>query len=58
MLAKKKDGPPLGFFSTFRDQLNQKHPLFLLVDQIDWQCFEQAFARLYCPDNGRPSLSG
>ena len=55
MLAKKKNTAQLGFFSTFRDQLNQKHPLFVLAGQIDWQSFEDAFAPLYCPDNGRPA---
>ena len=55
MLAKKKNSAQLGFFSTFRDQLNQKHPLFVLAGQIDWQSFEDAFAPLYCPDNGRPA---
>lgn len=55
MLAKKKNTAQLGFFSTFRDQLNQKHPLFVLAEQIDWQSFEDAFAPLYCPDNGRPA---
>ena len=55
MLAKKKNTAQLGFFSTFRDQLNQKHPLFVLAGQIDWQSFQDAFAPLYCPDNGRPA---
>jgi IS5 family transposase len=35
--------------------LNQKHPLFVLASQIDWLVFEQAFAPLYCLDNGRPA---
>ena len=47
MLATKKNTAHLGFFFTFRDQLDQKHPLFLLADQIDWQRFEDAFAPLY-----------
>lgn len=55
MLAKKKNTLQLGFFFTFRDQLDQKHPLFFLADQIDWQSFEDAFAPLYCLDNGRPA---
>ncbi len=55
MLAKKKNTAQLGFFLTFRDQLNQKHPLFVLAEQIDWQSFEDAFAPLYCLDNGRPA---
>ena len=55
MLAKKNNTAQLGFFSTFRDQLNQKHPLFVLAGQIDWQSFQDVFAPLYCPDNSRPA---
>ena len=55
MLAQKKNTAQLGFFSTFRDQLNHKHPLYVLAGQIDWQYFQDAFAPLYCPDNGRPA---
>ena len=27
----------------------------MLAGQIDWQSFQDAFAPLYCPDNGRPA---
>ena len=35
-------------------QLNQKHPLYLLANKIDWNAFEEAFKGLYCANNGRP----
>ena len=35
-------------FSSLADQLNQKHPLYLLADKIDWHRFEEAFSPLYC----------
>lgn len=43
------------FFSLLADQLNQKHPLYILADKIDWHRFEEAFTPLYCADNGRPA---
>ena len=54
MIPKKKDTSQLGFFSKFEDQLNQKHPLYLLANEIDWQVFDDAFLPLYSKDNGRP----
>ncbi|MET3114045.1 hypothetical protein AAKU52_001778, partial [Pedobacter sp. CG_S7] len=35
--------------------LNQKDPLFILAEQVNWSIFEEAFAPLYCLDNGRPA---
>jgi len=56
MLAKKpKDNGPSLFYSSLSVMLNQKHPLFILADQINWSVFEEAFAPLYCLDNGRPA---
>jgi transposase, IS5 family len=44
----------------FRSRLDQildnKHPLFVLANQIDWSAFDQQFGRLYA-DKGRPALS-
>jgi IS5 family transposase len=45
----------MGFYSTFEEQLNRKHPLYILANKINWQQFEEAFKDLYCPDNGRPA---
>ena len=42
-------------FFDLESQLNQKHPLYLLANKIDWNVFEEAFKELYCADNGRPA---
>lgn len=55
MLPQKKNPAQLGFFSTFEEQLSQKHPLYILANQIDWAQFEEAFLPLYSKDNGRPA---
>ena len=47
--------PQPSLFSLLADQLNQKHPLYLLAGKIDWHRFEEAFTPLYCADNGRPA---
>ena len=43
-------------FFTLEDQLNQKHPLYLLAKEIDWEKFENAFRTLYSQENGRPCV--
>ncbi len=55
MLSKTINPGQMGFYSTFEEQLNRKHPLYILANQINWQKFEEAFKDLYCPDNGRPA---
>lgn len=55
MIPRKKDISQLGFFSSFDDTLNQKHPLYILANRVDWSRFESAFLPLYCQDNGRPA---
>lgn len=55
MLSTNKTTVQLGFFMGLQDQLNQQHPLYQLANLIEWQRFEDAFAPLYCADNGRPS---
>ena len=42
-------------FFDLESQLNQKHPLYLLANKIDWNVFEEAFKDLYCSNNGRPA---
>ena len=36
--------------------LNDKHPLFVLADQIDWKTFEEEFGALFVEHKGRPGL--
>lgn len=55
MIPRKKDTSQLGFFNSFDDTLNQRHPLYILANQVNWVQFEDAFLPLYCPDNGRPA---
>ena len=42
-------------FFDLESQLNQKHPLYLLANKIDWNVFEEAFKDRYCANNGRPA---
>ena len=37
----------MGFFSALADQLNQKHPLYLLAGKINWPVFDEAFKKYY-----------
>jgi len=55
MLPKKKDTTQGSMFFGLEDTLNQKHPMYILAHQVDWQLFENSFTPLYCLDNGRPA---
>lgn len=54
MLAKSKNTAQLGFYSTFEEQLNHHHPLYVLAQRINWKIFEDAFSKYYS-DEGRPA---
>lgn len=54
MLAKKQSTSQLGFYSTFEEQLSHQHPLYILANKINWNLFEEAFAKLYS-EEGRPA---
>ena len=54
MIAKQKVQNQTSLFFSFESTLDQKHPLFVLANKIDWSVFEKAFEPLYCKDNGRP----
>jgi transposase, IS5 family len=54
MLSKQTSSAQLGFYSTFEEQLSHHHPLYILANKINWDIFEQAFAKLYS-DEGRPA---
>jgi hypothetical protein len=36
MLKKKENPAQLGFYSSFEEQLNHKHPLYILTQKINW----------------------
>jgi hypothetical protein len=46
MLSKKQSTSQLGFYSTFEEQLSHKHPLYILANKINWDIFQEAFAKL------------
>lgn len=50
MKGKSPDHRQLDMFNQrLADQLNPKHPLYRLADQIPWQKFEDEFSELYSP---------
>lgn len=55
MLKKEQKQQQGTLFFTLKDMLNQKHPLFILSNVINWKQFDDAFISLYCEDNGRPA---
>ncbi len=55
MIPHKKSSQQIGFFHSFEDTLNPKHPLFVLANKMDWSVFEKAFLPLYSQNNGRPA---
>ena len=55
MLSTQKYSPQMGFFSRLGDQLNQKHPLYLLADKINWPLFDEAFKKYYSEKMGAPA---
>jgi transposase, IS5 family len=55
MLSKPKDHQQTSFYSTFEEQLDHKHSLYILANEIYWQQFEDAFKPLYSEDKGAPA---
>lgn len=55
MIPRRKTQNQGSLFFSFESTLNQKHPLFILANKVNWQLFEDAFQPLYCSDNGRPA---
>ncbi len=55
MLTREKSKSQLGFYSTFEEQLDHRHPLYILAGQIHWQEFENAFSKHYSQTMGAPS---
>jgi len=44
------------FQSRLDSQINLDHPLCKLADEIQWSRFDEAYAPLYCENNGAPGL--
>ena len=55
MLTKPKNTAQLGFYSTFEEQLNHRHQLYILANKINWQEFETALAKHYSEKMGAPA---
>lgn len=55
MLSKPKSQNQYSFFFSLEDTLDQKHPLYILSNKVNWQTFENEFKSLYCENNGRPA---
>ncbi|MBK7884529.1 MAG: hypothetical protein IPJ81_12650 [Chitinophagaceae bacterium] len=58
-VSKAKNNAQIGFYSSFEEQLNHSHPLYILANRIDWNVFEEAFKNITVqPRANQPSLSG
>jgi len=55
MLAKKKNKSQLGFYSTFIEQLDHRHPLFKLAMSMYWQQCEDTFSKFYNATQDKPA---
>ncbi|TDH18183.1 hypothetical protein EXU57_24350 [Segetibacter sp. 3557_3] len=55
MLSTQKRNPQLGLFHGLADQVDQKHPLYLLANKINWELFDTSFKKHYSAKMGKPS---
>ena len=55
MLSRSVSDYQLGFYTTFEEQLNHSHPLYILANQVNWQLFEDEFSSLFDAVTGRPA---
>jgi IS5 family transposase len=55
MLSTKKPTSQIGLFNSISDQLNQKHPLYLLANSINWSLFDESFKKHYSEKMGKPA---
>lgn len=55
MISKQKYTAQSNLFNGLAEQLNQKHPLFLLSEKIDWAVFETTFSKHYSEKMGAPA---
>ena len=53
--ASKKHSPQLGMFNGLADQLDQKHPLYVLSNRVNWSVFDDAFKIYYSEKMGAPA---
>lgn len=55
MLSKKGNPAQMTFFTTFEEQLDHKHSLYILANEINWELFEKEFSKHYHESIGRPA---
>ncbi len=55
MIGKQKYSNQAGMFNSLNEQLNQKHPLYILANKISWRLFEAEFSKHYSSKMGAPS---
>lgn len=55
MLKEKQNIGQMSLLSTFEEQLNHKHPLYILSNKIEWESFEKEFKKHYHDRMGRPA---
>jgi IS5 family transposase len=55
MIGKQKQTNQPSMFNGLAEQLDQKHPLYLLSHKINWQLFNERFAVHYNDKMGAPS---
>jgi hypothetical protein len=49
MLKDSRPSRQMSFNATFEEQLNHKHPLYVLAGTINWKHFEETFAKPFRP---------
>jgi transposase, IS5 family len=55
MLSTQKHTPQLALFHGLQDQVDQKHPLYLLANKINWSLFDNEFKKHYSETMGKPA---
>ena len=55
MLTNQKHTPQLGLFYRLAELLDQRHPLYILANMINWQFFEDKFGEQYSQKMGAPA---
>jgi IS5 family transposase len=55
MLAQKRDQQQTSFYTTFEEQLDHSHPLYILANRINWHQFDEALKQYYSENKGAPA---
>ncbi|MHB9010702.1 MAG: hypothetical protein ACYC49_00525 [Ignavibacteriaceae bacterium] len=56
MIKKTEKESQINMFFSLKEMMDQKYPLFILTEEINWQKFDDDFSGLYFLVNGRPAL--